>query len=210
MVSDGNNTLYTRVGTFGLDATSRLVDQRTGFRVLGLNGQPINLDTTSSFPPTQTSQISFAGNLPATITGLLAQVLTASTALKQGTSVSSTGSDNSNSFTVPVGQTWTMEVVVDGGAPQTVSLAGQAAPYTALDVANAINTQTTGITAIDNGGAVQLATDRTGAARTLKVVSGVSGQDLASLTGLSRSARSRAPSRRRRSRPRSTTCRPTC
>ncbi|HEX6243761.1 MAG TPA: flagellar hook-basal body complex protein, partial [Polyangiales bacterium] len=34
MLSDGLNTLYSRVGTFGLDATSRLVDQRTGFRVL--------------------------------------------------------------------------------------------------------------------------------------------------------------------------------
>ncbi|NUP95460.1 MAG: flagellar hook-basal body complex protein [Planctomycetaceae bacterium] len=185
MVSDGANTLYTRVGTFGLDATSRLVDQRTGFRVLGLNGQPINLDTTSLFPPTQTSQISFAGNLPATITGPLSQVLTASTALKQGTSATLSGSVNTNSFTVPVGQTWTMEVIVDGGAPQTVSLAGQAAPYTALDIANAINAQTTGVTAVDNGGAVQISTDRTGQARTLKVVSGVSGQDLASLTGLS-------------------------
>jgi flagellar hook protein FlgE len=30
MLSDGLSTLYTRVGTFGLDATSRLVDQRTG------------------------------------------------------------------------------------------------------------------------------------------------------------------------------------
>jgi len=36
-------------------------------RVLGLNGQPIQLDTTSLFPPMATSSISFAGNLPAEV-----------------------------------------------------------------------------------------------------------------------------------------------
>ncbi|MCC7010955.1 MAG: flagellar hook-basal body complex protein [Planctomycetes bacterium] len=185
MVTDGTNTLYTRVGTFGLDATSRLVDQRTGFRVLGLNGQPIDLDTTSLFPPSETSQISFAGNLPATITGPLAQVLTSSAAFKEGTSASLTGSDNSDSFSVPVGETWTMEIVVDTGAPQIVSLTGQATPYTAQDVANAINAQVNGVTATDNGGAVQITTDRTGAARSIKIVAGSTSQDVAGLLGLS-------------------------
>jgi flagellar hook protein FlgE len=185
MVTDGTTSLYTRVGTFGLDATSRLVDQRTGFRVLGLNGQPINLDTTSLFPPSDTSQISFAGNLPATITGPLAQVLTTASAFKQGTSATLTGTDNSNAFSVPVGETWTMDIIVDGGAPQTVSLAGQAAPYTAQDVANLINGLVTGVTASDNGGAVQLTTDRTGASRSIKIVPGTLGQDVAALLGLS-------------------------
>ncbi len=185
MVTDGVNNLYTRVGTFGVDATSRLVDQRTGFRVLGLNGQPINLDTTSLFPPSETAAISFAGNLPATITGPLAQVLTSSSAMKNGQAATLTGSVATNSFSVPVGQTWSMEVISDGGAPQTVSLAGQAAAYTAQDVANAINAQVTGVTASDVGGAVKMTSDRTGTARTLKMVSGTSGQDVASLLGLS-------------------------
>jgi flagellar hook protein FlgE len=119
------------------------------------------------------------------VSGPLAQVLTTSAALKQGTSASLTGSNATNAFNVPVGETWTMEILLDGGAPMTVSLAGQAAPYTAQDVANAINAQTTGITATDNGGAVQITSDRTGAARTLKLASGTSGQDLTSLLGLS-------------------------
>jgi flagellar hook protein FlgE len=185
MVTDGTTTLYTRVGTFGLDATSRLVDQRTGFRVLGLNGQPIDLDTTSLFPPSRTSLISFAGNLPAMVTGPLPQVLTTSSAFSDGTSATLTGSVATNSFSIPVGQTWSMEIIADGGAPQIVTLAGQAAPYTAQDIANAINSQVTGVTATDNGGAVQLTSDRTGAARTIKVVAGTAGQDLASLVGLS-------------------------
>ena len=185
MVTDGVNNLYTRVGTFGVDATSRLVDQRTGFRVLGLNGQPINLDTTSLFPPSRTGSISFAGNLPATVTGPLAQVLTSASALKNGVAATMTGSLASNSFSIPPGETWSMEIVSDGGAPQLISVPGQAAPYTAQDIANLINAQASGVTASDSGGALKLTSDRTGAARTLRVIPGTAGQDLASLLGLS-------------------------
>lgn len=185
MVTDGANTLYTRVGTFGLDATSRLVDQRTGFRVLGINGQPINLDTTTLFPPQATSRVSFAGNLPATVSGPLPQTLTSSSAMHRGSPAAQTGSVATNAFAIPLGETWTMDVVVDGGAPQTVSMAGQAAPFTAQDIANAINAQVTGITASDAGGAVSLTTNRTGSARSIRVLGGASGRDIASLAGFS-------------------------
>jgi flagellar hook protein FlgE len=182
MTTDGISTLYTRVGTFGLDATSRLVDQRTGYRVLGLDGQEINLDTTSLFPPKETGNVSFAGNLPATVTGPLAQVLTSSASFMEGSSAMLSGQNSSNSFVVPPGQTYTMDVIVNGGAPITVSVPGQAAPYTAQDIANIINAiPNTGITASDNGGAVQLTTDKTGATTSIKVVSGATGTDLALL-----------------------------
>ena len=185
MTTDGINTLYTRVGTFGLDATSRLVDQRTGYRVLGIDGQEINLDTTSLFPPNPTDEVSFAGNLPAVVTGPLAQVLTSSAAFMDGSPASMTGSNATNSFSVPVGETWTMELIVNGGAPLPVTLAGQAAPYTALDVVNIINAiPNSGMTAVDAGGAVQITTDGTGASTSLKIVPGNSGLDIASLLGL--------------------------
>jgi len=185
MVTDGINALYTRVGTFGLDSTSRLVDQRTGFRVLGIDGQPIDLDTTSLFPPTATASVSFAGNLPSKVDGPLPQELTTSSSFKEGASAQLTGSVATNSFSIPVGETWTMDVVVDGGAPQTVSLAGQVAAYTAQDVADAINAQVGGVTATDVGGSVMLTTDRTGAARSIKVVAGTGAFDLAGLLGMS-------------------------
>ena len=185
MVTDGVTTLYSRVGTFGLDATSRLVDTRTGFRVLGLDGQEINLDTTSLFPPSETSAISFAGNLPATVTGPLAQVLTSSSSFMEGSPAMLNGQDNSNSFAVPVGQTYTMDIIVNGGAPITVSVPGQAAPYTAQDIANIINAiPNTGVTASDAGGAVALTTNKTGAATSVKVVGGQPPQDLAALLGI--------------------------
>lgn len=186
MLSDGARALYTRVGTFGLDALGKLVDQRTGYSVLGLNGQAITLDTEALFPPSATTQIEFAGNLPAQIGGPLAQVLASTSAFAQGTSAQLTGSIATNAFSVPVGETWTMELAIDGGAPQTVSVAGQAAPYTAQDIADILNALPAGsVTASDVGGAVQLTSNRTGTVSTVKVTAGSSGQDLAGLLGLS-------------------------
>ena len=182
MTTDGISTLYTRVGTFGLDATSRLVDQRTGYRVLGLDGQEIALDTTSVFPPQLTGEVSFAGNLPATVTGPLAQELTTSSSFMEGSPAVLGGQNASNSFVVPLGQTYTMDIAVSGGAPITVSVPGQAAPYTAQDIANIINAlPNTGVIASDNGGALELTTSKTGAATSLKVFQGPSGTDLAGL-----------------------------
>ena len=187
MLSDGTTSLYSRVGTFGLDATSRLVDQRTGFRVLGLNSQPIQLDTTSLFPPTETESISFAGNLPAEVSGPLAQELTTSAALQTGTPAQLAGTSSTpDSFAVPVGQTFTMDVSVNGGAPMTVSLPGQAAPYSAADVAVLINAMPgSGLVASDVGGQVQLETEKTGSATSIRITPGGPGTDLASLLGLS-------------------------
>jgi flagellar hook protein FlgE len=187
MLSDGLNTLYSRVGTFGLDATSRLVDQRTGFRVLDLAGQPIQLDTTSLFPPSATSTISFKGNLPAQVSGPLAQVLTTSGGFEEGTPAQLLGAAGTpDSFAVPIGQTYTMDINVNGGAPITVSLPGQAAPYSALDVATLINAiPGSGIVASDVGGQVQLQTAITGSATSIRVVPGAPGLDAAALLGLS-------------------------
>ena len=182
MTTDGISTLYTRVGTFGLDALSRLVDQRTGYRVLGLDGQEIGLDTTSLFPPSETETVSFAGNLPATVTGPLAQVLTSSGGFMEGTPAMLTGQNASNSFVVPIGETHTMDLIVDGGAPLTISAVGQAAPFTAQDIADLINAiPNTGVTASDAGGALQLTSNKTGKDTSIKVVNGPSGTDLAAL-----------------------------
>jgi flagellar hook protein FlgE len=186
MVTDGINTLFTRVGTFGLDATSKLVDQRTGFRVLGLDGQPIDLDTTSLFQPKGTAQTGFAGNLPAEITGPLAQTMTTSAAFMEGTAASLTGASG-GPFAIPAGQTWTMDLVVNGSAPQTVAVTSVGGTVTALEVANAINAlPSSGVTAsVAAGNFVQITNDRTGSASTLKVLPGQAGLDLASTVGLS-------------------------
>ena len=60
VVSDGVRNLYTRVGTFGLDGNSRVVDQRTGFLVQDPTGSAITIDTNEVLPPQSTSNVAFA------------------------------------------------------------------------------------------------------------------------------------------------------
>src|SRR5262245_13090465 len=50
-VTDGTQTLYSRVGAFGLDADGNMIDQRSGYRVLDATGQTFSIDTNSVFPP---------------------------------------------------------------------------------------------------------------------------------------------------------------
>lgn len=185
MLSDGINTLYTRVGTFGLDGSSRLVDQRTGFLVLGQNGQNINVDSTSPFPPSATTKASFGGNLPAEVTGPLAQVLTSTSAFADGTQAAVTGS-NAGPYAVPIGETWTMDLVVSGGAPQKVSVTSLTGSVTALDIVNAVNSlSSSGVTAsVAGNGSVKVTSDGTGSAVSVLVVPGAPAKDLASLVGL--------------------------
>ncbi len=91
VVSDGERTLYTRAGTFGVDEDGNLVDPSTGYRVqrLGLTGEEdgfqiagdtgIRVPYDVSLPAKQTSSIVITGNLSSDATGTArAQVLTSS------------------------------------------------------------------------------------------------------------------------------------
>ena len=129
-VSDGVQTLYSRVGAFGLDADGNMVDLRSGFRVLDSAGQPFQIDTSAVFPPSASTRVEFTGNLPAVVTGPLAEELTSSSAFHEGTPATMTGAA-SGPFTIPAGETWTLELVVNGGAPQAVSIAGTGAALSA-------------------------------------------------------------------------------
>ena len=92
-VTDGTKSFYTRVGNFGIDSESNLVHLSSGYRLMGntyrtdLNPDgsqtiqdqnvPIAIPQGQAFPPNQTTEIDFEGNLDA------------STYALQGTSVQS-------------------------------------------------------------------------------------------------------------------------
>lgn len=183
-VTDGRDTMYTRVGTFGLDAEGNMVDLRTGNLVLDNSGSTFSIDTSTVLPPAQTTEVDFAGNLPAVVTGPLAEQLTTSSAYASGTAASMTGSVG-DPFVVPAGETWTMEFIANGGAPQAVSIAGTGANLTAADIVNEINTQTEDIVAsVGPGNTITLTTERSGEGATIQAVAGTAGKDLKSLFGL--------------------------
>ncbi len=180
-----NTNLYTRVGTFGLDGNSNLVDQGTGLAVLDNAGAPVSLDLDSLFPPNATTTMEFAGNLPAEVTGPLAEVLTTATGLANGTPANLAGT-SAATFTIPAGETWTMDIIVNGGAPQQVSIPAGGGAIGATEVAAAINGSVSGVTATVNGsGFVELTTTQGGDSSSIKITPGVTGRDLASTMGLS-------------------------
>ena len=184
-LSDGNQTLYSRVGAFGLDADGNMVDLRSGYRVLDSAGQAFTIDTRSVFPPRATESVGFSGNLPRTVTGPLAEELTTAASFSEGTSAAMTGTA-SGPFTIPAGETWRMELTINGGAPQDVALASTGAPFTAQEVADEINAQTEDIVAsVGSGGQIVLTSERSGTASSVKVVPGTAGRDLKGLLGLS-------------------------
>ena len=183
-LQDNGARVYTRVGTFGLDAENNLVDQRSGAQVLSPTGQALNLDVEALFPPSATGQIDFRGNLPAVVSGPLAEVLTGNTGLKDGTAASLTAITG-GPYSVAPGSTYTMEVVVSSGAPQFVSVtdADLDGFLTATEIADTID-QLEDLSATVSAGLIQVSSDRTGSNVTLKVDSGSAGNDLASLIGI--------------------------
>jgi flagellar hook protein FlgE len=184
-LADGAQTLYSRVGAFGLDGAGNMVDLRSGLPVLDQSGQPFSIDTRAVFPPSATSRLGFAGNLPRTVNGPLAEVLTSSSAFRAGTAAVMTGTA-AGPFTIPAGETWTMELTLNGGAPQEVSIAGTGAALTAQDVVDEINADTEDVVAsVGAGGTIVLTSERSGTASTVKVTPGTAGRDLRGLLGLS-------------------------
>lgn len=182
-VSNGLTNYYSRVGTFGLDASNFLVDQRTGYQVLSPSGQAIRLDTQSLLPPQATTTGTLTGNLPKVVTGPLAEVLTSSAGFTHGAPATLT-SANAGPYTIPAGETWTMKVSIDGAAPQTISVTSVSGTVTAADIATAIDA-IDGVNASVNGaGGIDIASDRTGDDVSLIVQPGATNRDLVALTGL--------------------------
>ena len=183
-LTDGVESLYSRVGTFGLDSEGNMVDLRSGNLVLDSSGSTFQIDTTAVLPPLVTTKVGFSGNLPAVKTGPLAEELTSSASFKRGTAAQMTGSVSAP-FVVPAGETWTMEFVVNGGAPQQVSIAGTGAALTASDMIDEINNQTEDLIAsVGPGNTVDVISERSGSAATIQVISGQATKDLKSLIGL--------------------------
>ena len=116
---------FTRVGAFGLDAAQNLVDQGSGANVLDPNGSPISLDVTSLFPPQITTEVTMKGNLPAVVSGPLAEALGANAAFFVGTPAQTRSASTAATYNVSTlggapGDVVSMEVIANGGVPQQV------------------------------------------------------------------------------------------
>ncbi|MEM9382042.1 MAG: flagellar hook-basal body complex protein [Planctomycetota bacterium] len=187
------NRTYTRVGTFGLDASQNLVDQGSGARVLDPNGVPITLDVTSLFPPQVTSEVTMKGNLPAVVSGPLAESLTANNAYFVGTPAEKRSTGTSPTYNVSAiggvpGDIVSMELIANGGVPQQVVVPSDATTgdVTAASIAAAINALQDVSASVDGTtGEIVIQSDRKGAQFSIDVNPPIGVGDLTVLAGFS-------------------------
>jgi len=196
------NRVFTRVGTFGLDSQQNLVDQASGSRVLDPNGVPITLDISTLFPPQTTSNVTMKGNLPAVVTGPLAESLTANSAYFIGTPAEKQSSGTSATYNVSAiggvpGDVVSMEVIVNGGVPQQVVVPSDSTTgdISAVSIAAAINALQDVNSAVEAGtGAIVMVTNRKGAQFSIDVNPPVGVGDLTQLVGFTTTLASGAES----------------
>ena len=191
-LSNGNQTFYTRVGTFGVDKDRKLVDMRTGFRVLSSSGSTIDLPVTDTQPPQATGEIKFQGNLPATVTGPLAEIVASTSPFLEGTAAAKTGVPNAGTtynLSAYVGKE--VKVSVNGSSPHTVTFPASAfanpAAATAAEVMarfTAANIAGFSVAAGTTAGSINYSTVRLGDDATLKFDDGPGAAGLLTALGL--------------------------
>ncbi|MFQ5504064.1 MAG: flagellar hook-basal body complex protein [Planctomycetota bacterium] len=174
-LTDGNQTLYTRVGSFGVDTDRNLVDLRTGMMVVNSTGGRIQVPLTGTLPAQATSSVSFGGVLPAEVGGPLAEILSSVSPLLQGTAASRT-STSAKTFPMDMstlnGNTFT--VSVNGGSAQTVTInaanfGGNLSSVDASEFITGVQNQVTGISVTESGGLFTFTTTKVGENATIKI-----------------------------------------
>lgn len=189
-LTDGNQSYYSRVGSFGIDGNRNLVDLRNGMRVVDSSGAAISVPASGTLPAQQTSQIQFQGNLPATVSGPLAEVVEAANGLKAGNPAAKTATAAGASapqFDLTSFAGKSVLVSVNGGAQQSVTFPSAtfgAGPVPASTVAAAFSVAGLQVTADDTAGTIQFDTVRLGAASSLKFDDGPQANGLLQAMGL--------------------------
>ena len=169
VVGSGNSTLFTRAGSFSLDANNYLVDPSTGayvqrFGTLGESGQAgglnfqapndprIQIPIGAVIPGQPTVDVSLDGLLNAEAVGPLAQTLTSSTPYTTGGAAATTATllNNLDSMVTPY---------VGGDSLDITGTSGDGTPFTsnfAVDATTTLGDVVTHINGLITGGTVSL------------------------------------------------------
>jgi flagellar hook protein FlgE len=194
-LTNGTQSFYSRVGSFGIDADRTLVDLRTGLRVVNSTGGDITVPTADTLPANATTRVSFQGNLPARVSGPLEEIVQSNVGLKQGTAASKTATASGASaplFDLTGFAGRTVLVSVNGGAQQSVTFPAStfgapptgAGPASASAVAAVFNAAGLAVTANDTTGTIRFDTVRLGPNATLKFDDGPNASGLLTRLGL--------------------------
>ena len=181
-MTDGVQTYFSRVGTFGVDANRNLVDIRSGYRVLNSSGGDISVPVTDTLPPRATSEVEFKGNLPAEVKGPLNEIITSESAFLEGTAAnkSATPAQTTYNLAAFTGNNASLVFYVNGksGIPVTFPTGSfaNAAAATPTEIAAVINASAVGKDVIATGnngtGTLSFDTIKLGESATLRIDQG--------------------------------------
>lgn len=182
-MTNGTQTFYSRVGSFGIDADRSLVDLRTGLRVVNSSGSTIQVPTSDTLPAQATTAVAFQGSLPAEVGGPLNEIVSSDTPLVQGTAAAkaSTATGTPPTFgSLTSGET--LLVSVNGGAQQSIQVPTPP-PTTPSAVAAWLNNNLTGVNATgdDVTGDLNVETVQLGTSATIKFDDGPGSSVLSAL-----------------------------
>jgi flagellar hook-basal body protein len=165
-LTNGLQSFYTRVGSFGIDGNRTLVDLRSGLRVVGASGADIKVPVTDTLPASPTNRIDFQGNLPARVGGPLEEIVQSSTVLKAGVAASKQAAGTTGTgtqFDLSAFSGKTVLVSINGAAQQSVTFPSSvfgAGPVNASTVAAQFSLSGLQVTADDVAGTIDFDTVR--------------------------------------------------
>ncbi len=186
VAQNGDITEFTRAGSFGVDANNILVDPSTGYAIqrFGTIGEgtatspafqtagnnDINIPIGTGIPGNATTDITLQGNLSASASGPIAQILTSTQPFttSAGAATLSTTLDSLSDNIAPygAGDTITLQGTDVNGNPVNVSISVDPTvngPFTMGDLVNAINTNFPGSTAsLDSQGNLVMTANNAG------------------------------------------------
>lgn len=189
-LTDGVQTMYSRVGSFGIDANRTLVDLRSGMRVVNSTGNNITVPFSDTLPAQASTKVSFQGNLPAEVGGPLEEIVASANAFKAGTAASKTATGTAgtgNQFDLSTFAGKSVLVSLNGQAQSTVTFPTAtfgAGPVSASVVAAQFSLAGLQVTANDGAGTIQFDTVKLGENATLKFDDGPQAAGLLTSLGL--------------------------
>lgn len=186
-LTNGTQTFYSRVGSFGIDADRTLVDLRTGLRVVNSTGGNIDVPVSDTLPAAPTSSISFQGNLPARVGGPLEEIVQSNAALKQGTAATKTATASGASaplFDLTSFAGKSVLVSVNGAAQQSLQIPAGTTTLNAQGVAAIFSASGISTTYDNTAGTVAISSVKLGSSATLKLDDGPSANGLLAALGM--------------------------
>jgi flagellar hook protein FlgE len=186
-LTNGNQTFYSRVGSFGIDANRTLVDLRTGLRVVNSTGGDIDVPVSDTLPAAPTSAVRFQGNLPARVGGPLEEIVQSNVALKQGTAATKTATAptaTSPLFDLTQFAGTTVLVSVNGAAQQSLQIPAGTTTINAQGVAAIFSASGISTTFDNAAGTVAISSVKLGSSATLKLDDGPTANGLLAALGM--------------------------